>query len=257
MITVDAVSHAYRTSGQRDVVAARHVCLEIARGEFCVIVGPSGCGKSTLLRIVAGLTAPTRGSVTIGGRPVTGPSPEAAVVFQDYSRSMFPWLTVEGNVALARRSGDIESPGVPDIAGLLVAVALAADRHRYPWQLSGGMQQRVAIARALARRPAVLLMDEPFGSLDALTRYALEDLVLETHRRFGLTTLMVTHDVDEAIYMADRIFVMDHDGGVRIPAGMTVSLPHPRHQATTRLDGRFAALRRELLNELGVLRPVA
>jgi NitT/TauT family transport system ATP-binding protein len=251
-ISVSSVSHSYSGTGQQRTIAVQDVSFTIAAGEFCAIVGPSGCGKSTLLRILAGLTIPTRGSVTVTGAPVTGPSPNAAVVFQDYSRSLLPWLTVEENVALALRHRN-GANGEGSATEYLAGVGLSGAGSKYPWQLSGGMQQRVAIARALASRSRVLLMDEPFGSLDALTRFALEDLIIDTHRRFGLTVLLVTHDVDEAIYMADRVLIMDRDGRLISADGTVVNLTRPRHQKATRQADTFAAIRGRVLTDLGVL----
>src|ERR1700704_4142208 len=191
-------------------VALEDVDLDIERGSFVSVVGPSGCGKSTLLQIMAGLVAPTSGAVFLEGRKVETPPPTVIYVFQQYTRSLFPWKTVERNVAFGLESR--ESLSRQAIAArtreLIGLVKLTGFEQHYPWQLSGGMQQRVAIARALACRPAVLLMDEPFASVDALTRAELEDLVLRVRVEFEGTVLLVTHDIDEAVYMADRVIVL-------------------------------------------------
>ncbi len=196
------------------------ITLTVPAGQLLCVVGPSGCGKSTLLRTIAGLLPAREGTVTIDGAPVTGVPDSLAVVFQDYGRSLFPWLTVRDNVALALR--------------------------RHPWQLSGGMQQRVAIARALVRRPTLLLMDEPFGSLDAQTREDLEDLLLEVHRTDGTTIVFVTHDIDESVYVGDRVVVLSPGPGSRIVLDLPVGLPGRRDQIATRGLPEFVALRAEV-----------
>ncbi|GAA0997802.1 ABC transporter ATP-binding protein [Acrocarpospora macrocephala] len=226
----------------RPVKAIERVGFTVAEDEFVSVVGPSGCGKTTLLRCIAGLAPPTTGCTLLRGVPVTEPPPELAVVFQDYARSLFPWLTVRGNILLPlRRRRDI--PGKERTAAEAIeAVGLAGFADHYPWQLSGGMQQRVAIARALAYRPRVLLMDEPFASVDAQTRADLEDLVLEVRRRFRMTVLLVTHDIDEAVYMSDRVVVLSRPPSV-VKEELTVGLPADRHQITTKELREFARLR--------------
>ena len=226
----------------------RGIDFSIARGAFTCVVGPSGCGKTTLLRLLAGLMSPTAGTVEHEGRPVTGPASDVAVVFQDYGRALLPWRTVEGNVALA-----LEATGVPRrdrparIAPLLATVGLAQHAQAYPAQLSGGMQQRLQIARCLAQDPALLLMDEPFGALDAMTRQALQDEVLGIVERTGMTVLFVTHDLEEAIYLGDRVIALRPHPG-RIAAVFDVTLPRPRHQLATREDAAFLHLRRALFD---------
>jgi NitT/TauT family transport system ATP-binding protein len=232
-------------------LAIEDVSLRIEDGELVTIVGPSGCGKSTLLRCVAGLLRPTSGQVVLDGTPVTGVPDGLAVVFQDYSRSLYPWMSVAGNVALPLRvrHGDREKPGrAARRAGALAAlesVGLADTAGKYPWQLSGGMQQRVAIARALACDPVLLLMDEPFGSVDAQTREDLEDLVLRVRAERDITILLVTHDIDESVYTGDRVVVLTQGPG-RVRAEFTVDLPGPRDQISTRELREFARLRGEV-----------
>jgi NitT/TauT family transport system ATP-binding protein len=241
MLSIRELGHSY--SGH---VALRDVNLEVARGELVSIVGPSGCGKSTLLRCVAGLTRPGQGHVVVGGAEVSSGVPDdLAVVVQDYSRSLLPWLTVRDNVALPlRRRGMPKESRRAAAEQALDAVGLSASARRYPWQLSGGMQQRVSIARALAFRPSLLLMDEPFGSVDAQTREELEDLLLRV-RDEDMTILFVTHDIDESVYVGDRVAVLGHAPGTVI-ADLPVALPVERDQITTRELREFVRLRAEV-----------
>ncbi len=243
------------------------VSFDVYPGEFCSIVGRSGCGKSTLLKVVAGLLRPTSGSVLLKGNMLVRPVKEVAVVHQDYSRTLLPWKTVEGNVLLglvnlqaAGIDHDITSLGMAAkrrrVGDYLEKVGLSTCRGKYPWQLSGGMQQRVAIARALAREPDILLLDEPFGSLDAPTRYGLEDALLDLATRFGITVLMITHDIDEAIYMSDRVLVMERNGvldtvGIQASSGeICIQLERPRRQLETRADPAFGELRSRIVQML-------
>jgi NitT/TauT family transport system ATP-binding protein len=226
--------------------AIEAVSLSVAHGELVSIVGPSGCGKSTLLRCIAGLIAPTGGRVVLRGVPVHDVPDGLAVVLQDYGRSLYPWLTVRDNVALPLRRtlrGRAARRTAADAS--LAAVALAGVGDKYPWQLSGGMQQRVAIARALACDPALLLMDEPFGSVDAQTREDLEDLVLRVRRERDITILLVTHDIDESVYVGDRVIVLTPGPG-RVRADLPVSLPESRDQITTKELPDFVRLRTEV-----------
>ena len=241
MLSIREVGHSY--AGH---VALRDVNLEVARGELVSIVGPSGCGKSTLLRCVAGLMRPGQGRVVVGGTEISSAVPDdLAVVFQDYSRSLLPWLTVRDNVALPLRRRGMPKESRRAAAGqALDAVGLSASARRYPWQLSGGMQQRVSIARALAFRPSVLLMDEPFGSVDAQTREELEDLLLRV-RDEDMTILFVTHDIDESVYVGDRVAVLSRAPGTVI-ADLPVNLPAERDQITTRELREFVRLRAEV-----------
>jgi NitT/TauT family transport system ATP-binding protein len=220
--------------------------LAVSEREFLCVVGASGCGKTTLLRVVSGLLSVARGQVTYDGRPVTHPQRDIAIVFQDYHRALLPWRTVSGNVALA-----LEATGVPRaqrperIAALLKKVGLDSYGNHFPAELSGGMQQRVQIARCLAQDPAVLLMDEPFGALDAMTRQSLQDEVLQIAASTGATVLFVTHDLDEAIYLGDRVIALRPNPG-RIAETYEVHLPRPRDQLATREAPEFLRLRRRL-----------
>jgi len=227
-------------------VAIEDISLLVGDGELVTIVGPSGCGKSTLLRCVAGLLPPTRGQVVLNGLPVTRVPDGLAVVFQDYSRSLYPWLSVRDNVALPlQRTERRRTVRRGAALAALESVGLAAAATKYPWQLSGGMQQRAAIARALACHPWLLLMDEPFGSLDAQAREDLEDLVLRVRTERGITILLVTHDIDESVYVGDRVVVLTRGPG-RIRADIRVDLPGRRDQITTRETREFARLRAEI-----------
>ena len=242
LLKVDNVTHTYG-SGPDAHTALKDLSFEIFPQEFVSIVGPSGAGKTTLLRTLSGLLVPTSGSVTIEGRPVTGVPEGMAMVFQDYSRSLLPWLTIEKNVAfpLTKDTGTAaERRALIDES--LEVVGLGGLNHRYPWQLSGGMQQRVAIARALAYRPRLLLMDEPFASLDAQTRADLEDLVLSLRQRYGVTVLFVTHDIDESVYLADRVLVLSKAPACLVE-NIEVRLPEPRDQISTKENKTFVQLR--------------
>jgi len=210
-------------------------------------VGPSGAGKTTLLKCLSGLMEPTSGRAYIDGEPIDGPPPKMALVFQEYTRSLMPWLTVEKNIALPLVNKRLSKNDIRErVHEALDAVGLADVPSRYPWQLSGGMQQRVAIARALAYQPEVLVMDEPFASVDAQTRFDLEDLSLRVRDRFGITVVLVTHDIDEAVYLADRVVVL---GGspCHVRETIDVDLPVPRDQVHTRAEPRFAELRSHVL----------
>src|SRR5690606_24493306 len=217
--------------------------FDVAAGQFVCVVGPSGCGKTTLLRCIGGLLKPTSGDVRVGGEPVVGPPDGLAVVFQEYGRSLFPWLRVHENVDLPLKAKGLPSAQRRELVDqALAAVGLADARTAWPWQLSGGMQQRVAIARALAFQPRVLLMDEPFAAVDAQTRADLEDLVRSVWRQFGVTLLFVTHDIDEAVYLGERVVVLSSSPTV-VVEDLTIDLPAERDQLTTRADARFIDLR--------------
>jgi NitT/TauT family transport system ATP-binding protein len=242
------VTDLTRTYGQGPGahVAIESVRLSVAEGELVSIVGPSGCGKSTLLRCIAGLLPPTQGQVVLSGTPVERVPDGLSVVFQDYSRSLYPWLTVQDNVALPLRHTKRSRKARRAAANAsLAAIGLPGVGEKYPWQLSGGMQQRVAIARALAGDPALLLMDEPFGSVDAQTREDLEDLTLRVRSERGITILLVTHDIDESVYVGDRVIVLTPGPG-RIAADLAVDLPAPRDQITTKQRPEFVQLRTEV-----------
>jgi NitT/TauT family transport system ATP-binding protein len=234
--------------GRRTTHALGGVSLRLEEGELATVVGPSGCGKSTLLRCLAGLIAPSAGEVRLDGRRVTSPPRELTVVFQDYGRSLLPWLSARRNVAVPLRGLDRRARRArADEA--LDEVGLRDFGDHYPWQLSGGMQQRVAIARALAYRPRVLLMDEPFGSVDAQTRSELQDMLLRLRRRHGMTILFVTHDIDEAIYLSDRVHVLT-GAPSRVADVVEVDLPPERDQVATKALSAFPALRAVLWQRL-------
>jgi NitT/TauT family transport system ATP-binding protein len=232
------------------VEALRDLTFHVRAGELVCVVGPSGCGKTTLLRCLGGLLTPTAGEARVHDRPVTGPPAGMAVVFQEYGRSLFPWLTVRDNVELPlkqrRLPRDRRRRLVEDA---LAAVGLAGTESAYPWQLSGGMQQRVAIARAVAYEPEVLLMDEPFAAVDAQTRADLEDLVRALWRRLGVTILFVTHDIDEAVYLGQRVIMLSASPTV-VQEELAVDLPAERDQLHTRADPRFAALRTRVYEQI-------
>ena len=242
LLEVKELTRVYGT-GPRGTEAVRGLTFEVEEGEFVCVIGPSGCGKTTLLRCIAGLLAPTSGAVVLRGERVVAPPDEMALVFQEYSRSLFPWMTVRQNVAFPlRRKGLAREARRRRAEQAVHVVDLAAFVDHYPWQLSGGMQQRVAIARALAYQPSVLLMDEPFASVDAQARAELEDLVLRVQEEFHMTVVFVTHDIDESVYLADRIIVLTR-GPARIRETVDVELPRPRDQIDTRGMAEFAPLR--------------
>ncbi len=239
------VEHLKKTYGEgaQAVEAIGDLTFEVRENELVCVVGPSGCGKTTLLRCMSGLLAATAGEVRLGEARVEGPPEQMALVFQEYSRSLFPWMTVRQNVQFPLRRKQLARAEARRVVEEAVeSVGLARFLDSYPWQLSGGMQQRVAIARALAYQPSILLMDEPFASVDAQTRADLEDMVLEVRRRFGVTVVFVTHDIDEAVYLSDRIIVLT-PSPTRVLETLDVRLPHPRDQVSTKELPDFAALR--------------
>jgi NitT/TauT family transport system ATP-binding protein len=220
--------------------------LSIRAGEIVCVVGASGCGKTTLMRLIAGLVQPTQGHVTYRGHEMVAPRPDVAVVFQDYGKALLPWRTVVGNVALALEALRVpRSEHAGRIERLLKLTGLADHAAKFPGQLSGGMQQRLQIARCLAQDPQVLLMDEPFGALDAMTRQGLQDEMLEIVGETGATVLFVTHDLEEAIYLGDRIVALEPHPG-RVGATFDVKLARPRNQLATREEPEFLRMRREL-----------
>ena len=242
------VAHLEKRYSEEGAAALGQVTFDVARGELLVVVGPSGCGKTTLLRLLCGLTPPSGGTVHLDGRLVTSPPREAGIVFQDYSRSLFPWLNVMRNVVFPLRSARVpRAERTARAEAVLSEVGLEGVGKKYPWQLSGGMQQRVAIARALVSHPEILLLDEPFASVDALTRAELQDLVLRLHEHEerGVTIVHVTHDIDEAVYLGDRVLVLSGGPG-HIVATIEVGLPRPREQTETRSSPRFLEVRNEL-----------
>lgn len=246
------VSDIYKEFPQRQSDALRvldNVSCEVAHRQFVCLLGPSGCGKTTLLRILAGLEKQTAGTFSLSGSSPSGAA-TIGMVFQDYSRSLFPWFSVYDQLQVACRARGLSD----DSSKSLIQRALdATDLLEYakflPRELSGGMQQRVALARALVMEASILLLDEPFGSVDAQTRYQLEDHVLELWQQRQLTVMLVTHDVDEAIYLADRVFVLS-PRPARIVSSIDVDLPRPRRHSVTRSDPAFGELRRAVWTEL-------
>ncbi|RSN25310.1 ABC transporter [Streptomyces sp. WAC 05977] len=245
MLEVSGLNHRYG-AGEKAHVAVNDLSFTVEAGQLASIVGPSGCGKSTLLRCIAGLIKPTSGRVSLHGDDVSGVPEDLAVVFQDYSRSLFPWLSVEKNVEFPLRWRNLSrSERRTRAQEALESVGLSGVGSKFPWQLSGGMQQRVSIARALASRPALLLMDEPFASVDAQTRFELEDLTRRVQRENGSTVLVVTHDIDESVYLSDRVLVLSKSPA-KIVADLPVGLPAERDQITTRESAEFVTLRGEV-----------
>ena len=236
--------------GGREILSP--TSFDVDKGEFVCIVGPSGCGKTTLLRAATGLLQASGGEVRRNNRVVTKPSREVAFVFQDYGRALLPWRTVQGNVSLALEAAGVPVPDRPArISEVLAKVGLSKHAYKFPAQLSGGMQQRLQIARCLAQRPEVLMMDEPFGALDALTRQSLQDELARLVRDEGLTVLFVTHDLEEAIYLGDRVIALQANPGPGRPSlarMINVQIAHPRNQLTTKEHPEFVRLRRELFS---------
>jgi NitT/TauT family transport system ATP-binding protein len=239
ILELKGLSKQFELNGDR-IEALRDANLRVSKGEFVCLIGASGCGKSTLLRIVAGFEKATRGAALMWGRPIEGPAPDRGMVFQDYG--LFPWLSVRGNIAFGPTSRGRPKAEVKDTVDRFVElVGLQRFADAYPHQLSGGMKQRVAIARVLANDAEIVLMDEPFGALDAMTRERLQDELLDIWQRTGLTVLFVTHSIEEAIFLADRVVVMSPGPG-RIDSQMSITLPRPRDVVTA----DFNDIRREL-----------
>ena len=249
-LVVEDMSKAYGSGATAHPVLSG-LSLRVDPGEFVCIVGPSGAGKTTLLRCLSGLMKPTSGSVRYGNQPVNEPLADIAVVFQDYRGSLMPWMRVRDNVAFPLEGMGVKKAERQRRADeALAAVGLGDDvGHKYPWQLSGGMQQRVSIARGIAYRSPVLLMDEPFGSVDAQARFELEDLVLSLRRQLGISIIVVTHDIDEAVYLGDRVVVL---GGrpATVVDNLTVDLGRERDQIATRALPLFADLRTRVLTQI-------
>jgi NitT/TauT family transport system ATP-binding protein len=249
-LRVNDVRKVYGLGTGKEVEAVRSLSFDLHAGEFACLVGPSGSGKTTLLKCIAGLMEPTSGTIVLDGQRVDGPAKGMAVVFQEYGRSLFPWLTVEANVELP-----LKTAGVPKAerrqraAEALEAVSLSHATKSYPWQLSGGMQQRVAIARAVASHPSVLLMDEPFAAVDAQTRGELEDLVRDVWKRLNMTILFITHDIDESVYLAERVLVLSSSPTI-IQEDLTIDLPEERDQVDTRSLARFGELRAHVYEQV-------
>ncbi len=222
--------------------------IDVAKGEFLTLIGASGCGKSTLLRMLAGLEPPTAGTIQLGQRLIDQPPPEVVYLFQQYEKSIFPWLDVQSNVAfgLRRRADRPDEAGIRTrVSAVIERVGLRGVETYFPSQLSGGMQQRVALARALACRPDILLMDEPFSAVDALTRVNLQQLLLELWQELGLTVVFVTHDVDEAVYLSQRVIALT-GRPARMDPAVVIDLPYPRNPVASRADRRFADYRNRL-----------
>ncbi len=245
-VSVRGVSMAFTTGAP--VLA--DVSFEVREGEFFCIVGPSGCGKTTLLRLLAGLLKPTGGDIDFYGAPIAGPGRDRAIVFQDYSKALLPWRTVAGNISLSLEACNVpEEERAGRINALLAKMNLQRAAKQYPSALSGGMQQRVQIARCLAQQPKLLLMDEPFGALDAMTRQTLQDEVARLAVEQKTTVVFITHDLEEAIYLGDRVIALGTNPG-RIVEMVEVGIPRPRNQLLTREDSRFLAHRHHLFGLL-------
>ncbi len=225
--------------------------LQVRQGEFISIIGHSGCGKSTVLTMVAGLNAISEGGIIVDGREISGPAPDRAVVFQ--APCLLPWLTAAGNVMLGVKEvypHATKAERKEIVAYALAAVSLDAAMDKYPREMSGGMQQRVGIARAIALKPKILLLDEPFGRLDSLTRMELQDIILGVLNRDHITTLLITHDVDEAVYMSDRVCMMTNGPGAHVGELMAIDFPRPRERTAMMSDDRFFSYRERLLTFL-------
>src|ERR1700720_1924408 len=243
-LDVDHVSHAFDIDG-RVLPVLDNVSFKVGAGEFVALLGPSGCGKSTLLRLVAGLEPPRSGTLREDGDPITGPFPSRVVVFQD--PTLFPWRTVWHNVALGLEAQGILKSQRHRVDAAIDLVGLSTFRNAYPHQLSGGMAQRVALARALVNDPKILVLDEPLGKLDSLTRITMQAEIVALWQRKGFTTLLVTHDAEEALFLANRVIVLS-ERPARITADIAVNRPYPRHRG----DFKLAALRRNILGLLGL-----
>ena len=250
-IVLNNVEKTYRARGQA-VPALGKISLTIRNGSFVSIVGRSGCGKSTLLRMICGLTEPSSGHIAVCGEEVVAPPAQTRYLFQDYAQSLFPWKTVASNIEFGARhpcSGSDRLDGTARAAAVersLALIGLKDNANRYPWELSGGMQQRVAIGRLLAANPRILLMDEPFSAIDALSRAHLQDVVRRLWQEFELTVVLVTHDIDEAVYLSDRVIVMNANGQ-GLAADVAIDLPSNRSQVETRELDSYLDYRRELL----------
>lgn len=238
-IIVNNVQKVFKTPG-KDVIALKDINLEIKQGEFVCLLGPSGCGKSTLLNAVAGFALPSSGEITVEGKLITGPGPDRGMVFQEYA--LFPWMTVAQNIAFGMEVQKKDKAEIDlTVNQLLEMLHLNDFRDRFPKDLSGGMRQRVAIARILALDSPIMLMDEPFGALDALTRRNLQDELLRIWNKLGKTILFVTHSIEESIYLADRIVVMTYRPGT-VKRDQYVDMPRPRDPSSA----EFNDLKREL-----------
>jgi len=249
-LSVESVRKVFTSRGN-ELVAVKSIDLSVKAGEFMAIVGPSGCGKSTLLQMIAGLMTPSDGRVMLGERNVTGQPAHMVYLFQQYAKSLLPWLTVAKNVQFSfqHRISLSRAAARERCREYLDMVGIADFADHFPWQLSGGMQQRVAIARALAAEPSVLLLDEPFSSVDALTRLDLHALILDLWTRKRFTAVLVTHDVDEAVFLADRIAILSRRPSVIVET-IETNMPRPRSTTETHQDPRFLEVRHRLLSYL-------
>jgi len=249
MLSVRNLKKVYQTDGGH-VEAVRNLTFDLRAGELACLVGPSGSGKTTLLKCISGLMAPTEGEVLLDGAKVTGPPKKMAVVFQEYGRSLFPWMRVRENVELPLKNQGM-AKGERDqlVDEALEAVGLSHVPQSYPWQLSGGMQQRVAIARAVAYQPEVLLMDEPFAAVDAQTRADLEDLIRTVWKKLGVTVLFVTHDIDESVYLGERVIILSSSPTI-VQEDLVIDLPAERDQLNTRALPRFTELRHHVYEQI-------
>jgi NitT/TauT family transport system ATP-binding protein len=250
ILHIQGLSKSYRQAGGEITEAIGDITCAVEAGEFVSFVGPSGCGKTTLLMTIAGLLAPSAGRVAVNGREVAGPPPDLVLLFQEYNKSLFAWRSVLGNVRFGLEARGTSSADAGRKArSLIELVGLKGFENHYPWELSGGMQQRVAIARALAYEPQVLLMDEPFGSLDALTRLELEDALLTLWAELRTTILFITHDIEEAIYLSDRILVLSRRPS-RIMEEIHVPFLRPRDQLSTRAEAHFMEIRNDIYRKI-------
>jgi NitT/TauT family transport system ATP-binding protein len=248
VLSVSGLRKIYNEGKPTAKMAIDDVSFHVEKGEFVCIVGPSGAGKTTLLRCISGLAQASSGNLMFEGRPLSSVPEQLGLVFQDYGRSLYPWFTNAKNVALPLAvRGVPKADRLARASEVLASVGLPNVEKQYPWQLSGGMQQRVAIARALSYRPDLLLMDEPFASVDAQTRFDLEDLVLRVREELGITVVLVTHDIDEAIYLSDRIVVLSGSPS-RVREVVEVPFGRERNQVATRASEEFLDLRRRLLD---------
>lgn len=251
-VNVDSVSMAFPGKSTERFLALDRISLSVQKGEFVCLIGHSGCGKSTLLNLIAGLLLPTQGVITCDGERVVGPGPDRAMVFQ--SHALLPWMTCGENVELGVRQafrGRVSKSEVSERAGkALTLVHLGHAIQKYPYEISGGMKQRVGIARALATEPGVLLLDEPFGALDALTRSSLQDELIRVMEKTRSTVIMVTHDVDEAILLGDKIVMMTNGPAAKIGETLEVSLPRPRDRIELSNNPLYGSYRRQMLDFL-------
>lgn len=249
LLEVRSLAKSY-SSREGITEAIADISFDVAPGEFVCVVGPSGCGKTTLLKCLAGLLEPSRGEVLLGNERVRRPPPQMGFVSQDYSNSLLPWLRVDRNVTFPLRHKGVDPERQAELAAeTLEVVGLSEFARYYPWELSGGMQQRVAIARALAYEPEILLMDEPFASVDAQTRSDLEDLLLSVWTEYRVTTVFVTHDIDESVYLADRVIILSPRPS-RVEEELTVDLPRPRNQIDTKQMQKFTDLRTDVVRTI-------